>query len=497
MPHGTTVALGESLQGPLCGPFFVSIGTGPHSGPYGLQIMTTATLMPPPPITSLSASRRRLLLVAYCFPPVGGAGVQRPVKWVKYLHRHGWDVTVLTPSNPSVPAIDHSLEREIPAETAFIRPKTWEPSYDAKQTLAKGNGPRSTWFSWSKRLAGSIAKSVAKRVLQPDPQILWYHNAVQEASAHLREVPHDAILATAPPYTNFLIGATLKQRFGLPFVVDYRDEWDLSNRYLENAHRDRWSAFIQERMQRHVLRQADAVVATTQASTNHLANRLRALNSTATATCIYNGFDDDDFTSDEEATIPAKEAGVFRLVYTGTLWNLTDVTPVVRAIEQLRDHLPALVRKLEFVCVGRKTPEQQAVLNRLSATGCQLVNVDYCDHSTVISWLHSADALCLLLADVPGAERVVPAKLFEYLAARRDLLAVLPRGEAAGLIERCHPAGAISPGDTDSIFRWLVQRISVGPVTNLGRSKDIAEFNREHQTERLMGLLDQVTGTVK
>lgn len=459
--------------------------------------MTTATLLPTPPVTSQCSSRRRLLLVAYCFPPVGGAGVQRPVKWVKYLHRQGWDVTVLTPSNPSVPVIDHSLEREIPAETAFIRPQTWEPGYLAKQNLGKIQDRRGTWFSWPKRLMGSIAKTVAKRVLQPDPQILWYYNAVKEASTYLREVPHDAILATAPPYTNFLVGATLKQRFGLPFVVDYRDEWDLSNRYLENAHRDRWSAFIQERMQRHVLRHADAVVATTQASTDHLANRLRALKSPATATCIYNGFDDDDFAPDEQVTIPAKEPDVFRLVYTGTLWNLTDVTPVVQAIEQLRDHLPGLVRKLEFVCVGRKTSEQQAVLNRLATTGCRLVNVDYCDHSTVISWLHSADALCLLLSDVPGAERVVPAKLFEYLAARKDLLAVLPPGEAAGLIERCHPAGAISPGDTDSILRWLVQRISVGPVTNLGHTSDIAEFSRERQTERLMDLLEQVTGAVK
>ncbi len=73
--------------------------------------MSTATLVPPPKDEPRRTARRRLLLVAYSFPPVGGAGVQRPVKWVKYLHRQGWDVTVLTPSNPSVPVIDHSLER--------------------------------------------------------------------------------------------------------------------------------------------------------------------------------------------------------------------------------------------------------------------------------------------------------------------------------------------------------------------------------------------------
>ncbi len=458
--------------------------------------MSTATLSPPPKPFTRSTPRRRLLLVAYCFPPVGGAGVQRPVKWVKYLHRQGWDVTVLTPSNPSVPVIDASLEREIPPETTFVRPKTWEPSYHSKQALANGDGKASSWTSWPKRLLGSLARSAAKIVLQPDPQILWYHNAVTAATQHLREVPHDAILATAPPYTNFLIGAALKQRFRLPFVVDYRDEWDLSSRYLENAQRDVWSSFVQERMQRHVLRQADAVMATTQASTDRLAQRLRALNSNAATTCIYNGYDAEDFsssTADDEEMVPAKVPRTFRLVYTGTLWNLTDVAPVVTAIEQLHTQSPELAKKLEFVCVGRKTPEQQAILARLAVTGCQLVNVDYCDHSTVIAWLHSADALCLLLADVPGAERVVPAKLFEYLAVRKDLLAVLPQGEAAELIERCHPTGVITPSETADIARWFTQRLTHGAELGFVDANAVAEFSREQQTERLLSLLDQLT----
>lgn len=447
------------------------------------------------PIAQRRSPRRRLLLVAYCFPPVGGAGVQRPVKWVKYLHRQGWDVTVLTPSNPSVPVIDESLEREIPAETAFVRPPTWEPSYQAKHRLANEKSRTTSWRSWPKRVAGAVARSVARTVLQPDPQILWYHNAVQAASIRLREVPHDAILSTAPPYTNFLVGAALKKRFTLPLILDYRDEWDLSSRYLENAQRDVWSAFVQERMQRHVLHHADAVVATTQASRDRLTERLRTQNSAATATCIYNGFDDDDFTAHGYPSdgVPAKPPGTFRLVYTGTLWNLTSVAPVVTAIEELQRTLPELVRRLEFVCVGRKTPEQQAVLARLAATDCRLVNVDYCDHSTVIAWLHSADALCLLLSDVAGAERVVPAKLFEYLAVRKDLLAVLPAGEAAALIHRCHPAGAIAPSASTGIVNWFEQRLSAGPSNTLSTSSEIAAFSRERQTERLIALLDQLT----
>ncbi|HUQ68260.1 MAG TPA: glycosyltransferase [Planctomycetaceae bacterium] len=418
----------------------------------------TTTLLEPPPITAAPRRRRgRLLLVAYCFPPVGGAGVQRPVKWVKYLHRAGWDVTVLTPSNPSVPARDESLLAEVPEETVFLRPRTWEPDYQTKTGLAAGDG-RSSLMSRSR----GVAQSVAKAALQPDPQVLWYWNAVREAARHLTAVPHDAIVGSAPPYSSVLLGRALQQRSGLPLVLDYRDEWDLSSRYLEHAQRDWFSQFVQERMQRRVLGAADAVIATTQASADRLTRRLRAVGSTASARCIYNGFDAEDFGDDVAPS--RRNDGTFRLIYTGTLWNLTSIQPLVQAVESLNQSRPDAVAKLELICVGRKTPEQTACLERLQNLGCRLSLHDYCAHDQVLDWMHGSDALCLLLSDVPGADRVVPAKLFEYLAARKDLLAIVPDGEAAGLVERFFPEGRFAPSDVAGIRGWLESRLDQTPV---------------------------------
>jgi glycosyltransferase involved in cell wall biosynthesis len=334
-------------------------------------------------------------------------------------------------------------------------------------------------------------------VLQPDPQILWYRNAVRAATAHLRTTRHDAILVTAPPYSSFLIGTALKRRFGLPLVLDYRDEWDLSSRYLENAQRDWASQAVQERMQRSILRQADAVVATTQSSVRRLQRRLSQVGRLAHTSCIYNGFDAEDFEGHAARTVvPAQAPGTFRIVYTGTLWNLTTIAPLIAALEQLSQQSAELAARVELVCVGRKTPEQLALLNRLATTACRLVNVDYCDHPTAIAWLRSADALCLLLSDVLGAERVVPAKLFEYLAIRKDVLALMPEGEAAGLIRRFHPEGWYSPSDIAGITQWLHARLdcikacSSHPTID---ADDIAEFSRERQTDRLLDLLDALT----
>lgn len=443
----------------------------------------------------------RLLLIAYNFPPVGGAGVQRPAKWVKNLEQFGWDVTVLTTENPSVPARDESLLADIPDHVPVFRARTWEPDYQTKQGLVaqSGQAPAGT-ISRAKSLIKGLVNRAVKLLLQPDPQVLWVPNAIQAGRRILREVEHDVILVTAPAYSSFFIGTSLKRKFDLPLVLDFRDEWDMSGKYLENAQRDILSQMIQERMQRRVLKQADAVVATTIASTANLARKLDRLNrSTTPAVTVYNGFDSEDFATESERKAPDRAAEIprrksFRLLYTGTLWNLTTIEPLVDAILSLNTTDPELVAKLELVCVGRKTADQMAFLDRLKLTSCQLEQIDYCDHSKVIGWLRSANAVCLLLSDVPGAERVVPAKLFEYLASHKDLLAIVPRGETADIVNDVFVEAAIEPKNIASIAAWLKRRLSgeINETADATRSVDIDDYCRTAQTARLVELLNKL-----
>lgn len=443
--------------------------------------------------------RRRLLLVAYNFPPVGGAGVQRPVKWVKNLRQLGWDVTVLTTENPSVPVRDESLLADIPEDVLVLRARTWEPDYQVKQGITQSNNTSGGIVSAVKSFAKGLMKRVVKLMLQPDPQVLWVPNAIRAGRQILRELNHDVILVTAPAYSSFFIGTALKRQFGLPLVLDFRDEWDLSGKYLENAHRDVLSQVVQRQMQRHVLKKADAVVATTMASTSNLAGKLRSLNRTDTpAVTVYNGFDAEDFSSEPETAATTSDrhdlSGPkrFRLLYTGTLWNLTTIEPLVEAVLSLSKSDPELVDRLELVCVGRKTPDQSEILSRLKPTGCRLELIDYCEHSKVLEWLGTADAVCLLLSDVPGADRVVPAKLFEYFASRKDMLAIVPNGETAQIIQQVYPSGAIEPKNVGAIATWLQSRLSreFRFDARISRSADIDKYSRLTQTKRLVELLD-------
>lgn len=466
--------------------------------------MTTAITEAAPPIITTgpdsSSSRRRVLLISYQFPPVGGAGVQRPAKFAKYLGRFGWDVTVLMAANPSVPVMDESLCSDIPPEVNIVTARTHEPGYQLKKNLAasaakSATGPLARLRSAMRR----GVRSVAGMLLQPDPQVLWLPDASRVARRLLSETPHDAILATAPPYSNLLLGAGLSRRFGLPLVSDFRDEWDLSSLYLENSQKDHFSRFVQSQMQRMVFRHSDALVATTRASADHLRRRAAECGNSAESFCIYNGFDADDFPAadDRGSAHRPKDSQRVRFVYTGTLWNLTDVSPLVAAVEQVARTNRGLLDRAEFVFVGRRTSEQQAHIQRLQEIGVPVELHDYCEHSTALQQMASADVLCLLLSDVAGAGRVVPAKMFEYLASRREILAIVPPGETADLMGQFPSASCHTPRDTAGLASWISDRLqrghSVDPTAeNDQLSQQIERFSRESLCGQLADVLDHV-----
>ena len=458
---------------------------------------------------------RRVLIIAYQFPPVGGAGVQRAVKFVKYLPRHGWSASVLTVANPSVPVLDQSLGGDVPAATVIRRGRTLEPGYALKSVVsaggrstAGGNGNGNVAAGEGggirrrgARVARDAARRVAAFVLQPDPQVLWLPGALREGLRLCREVRHDAIFVTAPPFSAFLLGAALSRRTGLPLVLDYRDEWTLSSAYWENKRLDPLSLRLQERMQRAVVRRASALVATTRSSAQAL-NAIRSeARSTARVECIYNGFDPDDFAllSPPSPSVPRADAagsggGRYRLAYIGTLWNLTSLAPLVEAVQKLAARSPLLVEQLEFVFAGRRTGQQQELVELLKRSPCRVIEHPYLDHAGAVELMRSADGLCVLLSDVPGAERVVPAKVFECMAARKPVLAIAPKGEVWELLEGYPAAHRLEPKDVDGIADCLaheVRRRLDGRVPELnGWSAD--RFERRTQARQLANLLSAV-----
>lgn len=426
---------------------------------------------------------KRLLLLAYQFPPVGGAGVQRAVKLVKYLRERGWECTVLTVADPSVPVSDESLVDEIPEGTRIVRARTFEPSYRLKRAVAAGP-------SRDRRLLlrmglGRMIRGMANLVLQPDPQILWIPDGLRMGRRILRQIPHDAILATAPPFSTFLLGRRLSRRFQLPLIADYRDEWSICNSHWENRSRNFLSGCIQKRQQRLILRQADVILTTTLRSSEKLNREVQRVGSRARVHTIFNGFDPADF----ESEVTRSGAERFRLSYIGTLWNLTNVAPLVQAIEDLCRLQPRLGARLEIVFAGRRTAVQDRLVDRLSALCCRLVRHDYLAHSDALELLKSSDASAVILDDVDSTERVVPAKVFECMAAGHRILGVSPTGELSRILAECPQARVHHPSDStgirESLADWLEGHASgclPSPVACVPLKYDRREQAREVAT---------------
>lgn len=198
---------------------------------------------------------KRVLVVAYVFPPAGGAGVQRVTKFVKYLPDFGWECSVLTVSNPSIPVFDESMANEIPDSTVIRLARTLEPGYALKNAISAGSATphASSRFGGIKKALKSAVRAAGNAILQPDAQILWYPGAIKEGMRLLNDAKHDAIFVTAPPFSSFVTGAELSRRSGLPLIVDYRDEWGISNQFQENRQKSNVSHRLQERMQNKVL----------------------------------------------------------------------------------------------------------------------------------------------------------------------------------------------------------------------------------------------------
>lgn len=438
---------------------------------------------------------RRVLFLSYAFPPVGGAGVQRVVKFAKYLPQFGWQASVLTVRNPSVPVLDRSLADDLPPNLVVRRARSMEPGYAFKAAVSAG-ALQAGRGSWTVGLKHALRRW-AVRLLQPDPQILWLPAAWWEGRRLLRELRHDAIIATAPPFSSFLLGAALSRASGLPLLLDYRDEWGLSNSVWENKQAGRWENAVQQHCQRWAARTAAALLATTRSSAESIAATCAGLGVPRPTTWIYNGFDRDDFPEQVESV--ATEQTHYRLAYVGTLWNLVSAEPLVGAVEELCRRAPDRARRLELVFAGRHTASQEALLDRLAGLPCKVTRYGYLDHTRALDVLRSADRLCVLLSDVPGAGRCVPAKVFEYLASGRPILGILPPGEARELLARFPQAALYHPQDRQGIVTCLKRDLADGMrdagfgMRDAEYQPGIAAFERRHQAGQLAALLEQIT----
>jgi glycosyltransferase involved in cell wall biosynthesis len=408
------------------------------------------------------------LLVSYSFPPVGGAGVQRVVKLAKYLPCHGVRPAVLTVANPSVPVHDESLLADV-AQLEVARARTLEPSYGAKraawQSRAGGGG-----------VLGRLA-SAGRQVLFPDPQVLWLPGAHAALIARIAARRDDVLLVSGPPFSQFLL-APLARAGGLGVVLDYRDEWSTLRTTYEMG-RSGVARALGDPLEASLLRQAHAVVTATEEFRENLLARFPFVDAQRVI-AIPNGYDPDDFPPD----LPTPPSDRFVVTYAGTVFRLTSARGLLGGVRIFHERAPRAARTMRLRFLGRIVDTEADAFAGTEPLGVE--RAGYVPHSEVLRELAASHLALCLLDDVPGAESIYPAKIFELMRIGRPVLTLAPPGSALARLVARHALGpVVHPRDeaaiADALHAALLQsdRSQAGYASwrNAPRS-EIVRFDR-------------------
>lgn len=431
---------------------------------------------------------RKVLIITYYWPPSGGAGVQRWLKFVKYLRNFGWEPVVYTPENPEYPAIDNSLLKDIPQGIEIVRTPIWEPySFYKKLVGAKKNERINAGFLSEKKrpgLAERFSIWLRGNFFIPDARKFWINPSIKFLVKYLKQHPVDAIVSTGPPHSMHMIAHGVKKRTGLPWLADFRDPWTNIDFY-HDLMLSSWADRKHHKQEMSVLKKADEVVVISNSMKTDFLKLLKRDYSV-----ITNGYDQDDI-----AGVDVRIDERFSVAHIGTMVKTRNPLLLweVLSEEVLKD--TDFANELEIKLVGSV---DYSVTESIEAAGLgNYVNkISYVPHNEVVKIQQQSQVLLLLINDTPNAKVILPGKFFEYMAARRPILCIGPRdGDAAEVILETNAGYVSEKDDKESIrkaINELYSRFRTGK--NIVDSKGIARFSRESLTGRMAECLSVISG---
>ncbi len=439
--------------------------------------------------TTESRPLRRLLLFAYFFPPTGGAGVQRVVKFAKYLPEWGWIPTVVTVASSDYWMKDPTLGSEVPPGTQVVRTKALT-GLSLLRRLAPAHAGTGAPVRKSARAIRSLRR-IASFFLVPDTYVGWVPFAVAAGKQLLTSRGYDAMMTTSSPDSAHLIGLQLAKRFGVPWIADFRDPW---TRRMAFSPPTVLHASLHRHLEGRVLKGATLVTVTSEETRRDYLNLYPEM-PPEKIRVVTNGYDEEDFQS-QHAQPPRDR---FVLLHAGQLNPERPARPLLEGVSRFLEMHPEARGVLSVQFLGPHYESDSRASAELGVSGC--VRFEQArPHRETIERLLGAHVLVLMEQDSERGGLILPGKIFEYLRARRPILGLLPKGAAWRLIEELGVGVCVRTGDAAACARQIerfYRQFQEGGPPGTGLSSEVLRrFERRSLAGRLAGLLEVACGRV-
>ena len=421
-----------------------------------------------------SPDMKNVLFIVYYFPPMGGSGVQRPLKFVKYLREFGWNPIILCPEPGAYHTFDQSLNSEF-------------ESLNITTHRVQGNTPLHYGGTRSIQLPSAVdnfLRKISTFFWLPDNKKGWIRSGYERALEIIESEDIDLIYATAAPYSNLLLAAELKKSTGKKTVMDLRDEWLESHliKYPTPYHRKKMADIEQE-----TLEEADLITVINDSYKDSFGKRYPGLD----IRVVNQGFDPEDF---EVEVTDTEDVETLSILYSGLFYG--DRTPDLffKSVMELKSEQPELMKGVVFEFQGGL---DEIVRHKIAQFGLisDIIDHGYLDHDKAVKNVATADGLWLMIGHQQNAEHVTVGKMFEYFGSKKPILGLVPEGISMKLLQEYGVSYLANPNQKDEIKKALGNLINDIKEDKLPEVNQnfIDRYNRKKITKDLASVFNEIS----
>ena len=423
--------------------------------------------------------KKKVLIITYYWPPAGGSGVQRWLKFSKYLRGFDIEPVIYTIDNPSYPILDKSSESEIPKDLEILKQAIFEPnsmlSFFGRNNKKESAGflnPNPTFF-------GSIIQYIRANYFIPDARKFWIQPSVNFLSNYLENNHIDAIITTGPPHSMHLIGLELKKKLGIKWISDFRDPWTEID-YFQQLPLTKKATKKHQDLEQEVLRKSDMVVVVGETMKEKFLKYSKRIK------VLTNGFD----TIETSLTQELDEK--FSITHVGLMNSDRNPTILWKVLNEISNTNLNFKNDLRIKLIGKL---DDAVIQDLKVFDHNTIEtIPYLDHKDVSKYQASSQVLLLSINEVPSAKGIITGKIFEYLQAKRPILAIGPEDGDAAMILKNTNAGTIIGFKNKTVLKATILNLYKDYKEGVlfVKSINIEQYHRKNITSQLAEVIKKV-----